>query len=101
MTRPDAPIPAPIAEAYEQSGALTIACPHCSAPIGTYCTRSDGGVRRAPCVTRCRAITLDPGSSDVDRESKAAQTRSAPPSTVCVRVRYVDPAEPRHPRDDV
>lgn len=91
------PFPAPIAEAYRLSGALAIGCPHCGAPVGTYCTRDDGRVRRTPCVARCRISSPIPESSDPEGHSDAAETRTGPVANL---PDYPDPSEPRHPRGD-
>ncbi len=42
----------PIWQAYADTGALDIRCPHCGAESKQWCTRDDGRVRRVPCVAR-------------------------------------------------
>jgi hypothetical protein len=42
----------PIWQAYADTGALDVACPHCGAEPEQWCTREDGRVRRVPCVDR-------------------------------------------------
>jgi hypothetical protein len=91
------PFPAPIVEAYRQSGALDIPCPHCQAVEGNYCTREDGRVRSAPCVSRCRVKGGPPESLDPETGSEPAGGRSAPATDHLVH----DPSEPRHQREDI
>ena len=66
--------PQPIWQAYEGTGTLDVACPHCGATPGTWCTRGDGRVRRVPCVDRLAASGSVPTVHD--------------------------PSEPRHPRKE-
>jgi hypothetical protein len=49
--------------AYADCGAIEVACPHCDAEPGKWCTREDGRVRRAPCVARAVAsgVVTTPG----------------------------------------
>lgn len=42
----------PIWQAYNDTGALEVSCPHCGAQPGHWCTRDDGNVRRIACVDR-------------------------------------------------
>ena len=94
-------MPAPIAAAY--NGALSVACGNCGAALGDYCTKSTGQLRRTPCVTRCRAITPEAGSADLEPCPDAAGGRSAPHPVVMPdqpTLDYADPSEPRHPRGD-
>lgn len=42
----------PIWQAYADTGALDVSCPHCGAEPGQWCTRSDGRTRRIPCIDR-------------------------------------------------
>jgi hypothetical protein len=94
------PFPAPIAEAYRQSGALEIPCPHCGAAAETYCTRSDGRVRRAPCVSRCHISSAVPESLDPITATDTAGGRSAPTRVIHDVHQVHDPSEPRHQRDN-
>lgn len=92
-------MPGPVAAAY--FGALDIACPHCGAEIGRYCTNSDTGrLRRAPCVPRCRVSTPIPDTLDPRPRSDAAETLSVPVDLDQPTLDYPDPSEPRHPRGD-
>ncbi|MCV7141403.1 hypothetical protein [Mycolicibacterium fortuitum] len=91
-------MPAPIAEAYRQSGALEVECSHCGAEVGNYCTRDDGRVRRTPCVARCRISSPAPGWLDPDGGPDAAAGRTGPVQVLDLD--YPDPSEPRHPRGD-
>jgi len=45
----------PIWQAYADTGALEMSCPHCRAEPGQWCSRDDGRVRRVPCVARAAA----------------------------------------------
>lgn len=45
----------PIWQAYSDTGALEVTCPHCGAEPNKWCTRSDGRVRRIPCIERASA----------------------------------------------
>lgn len=42
-------------QAYDDTGALEVSCTHCGAVPGQWCTKSDGRVRRVPCVERAAA----------------------------------------------
>lgn len=44
--------------AYSDTGALEIACPHCAAATGQWCTKPDGRVSRVPCVARTAEASL-------------------------------------------
>ena len=46
---------AAIWQAYNDTGALAVACPHCGAERGKWCTRDDGRLGRVPCVARAAA----------------------------------------------
>lgn len=53
MTRSRQPVNGrPIWEAYTDTGALDVVCPHCGAEPKQWCTRDDGHVRRVPCIAR-------------------------------------------------
>jgi hypothetical protein len=52
MTARRPPNGSPIWEAYADTGALEVSCPHCGAAPTQWCTRDDGRVRRVPCVAR-------------------------------------------------
>lgn len=64
--------------AYTDTGAGSIACPHCGAEAGSPCVKPDGRVSKVPCVDRLAAADLGP-------------TTSATP--------VVDFSEPRRPRE--
>lgn len=65
-------------QSYADTGALEIGCPHCGAAPNEWCTRSDGGVRRVPCIDRATAT-----------------------ASVAAPSRYVrDFTEPVHPQED-
>jgi hypothetical protein len=51
-------------DAYRDTGTLDIACPHCDATPGTFCTRPDGRVRRVPCIDRIAASGAVPDVRD-------------------------------------
>jgi hypothetical protein len=49
-------------KAYADTCALEVTCPHCGAEPGQWCTKSDGRVRRVPCVDRAESgIVTDSG----------------------------------------
>jgi hypothetical protein len=52
----------PVRQAYQDTGAWEISCPHCAAAPGQWCTREDGQTRRAPCVARVVAGGVVPSS---------------------------------------
>lgn len=70
----------PIKQAYVDTGAWDVSCPHCGAKPGQWCLTDDGQSRRVPCVARVFAGGVLPGSDDK-----------------CGR----DPSEPSHPRGDI
>ncbi|MEX3644325.1 zinc finger domain-containing protein [Mycolicibacterium porcinum] len=45
-------------QAYSDTGALAIACPHCAAEPDKWCTKPDGRVSRVPCVDRIAATAV-------------------------------------------
>lgn len=45
-------------QAYDDTGALQIDCPHCGATVNQWCTRSDGRVRRIPCIERAASTAV-------------------------------------------
>lgn len=45
----------PIRQAYTDTGALDITCPHCGVQPGQWCITDDGAARRVPCVERAAA----------------------------------------------
>lgn len=46
-----------VSAAYSDTGSLQVACPHCGAEPGQWCTKSDGRVSKVPCVGRLAACT--------------------------------------------
>lgn len=42
-------------QSYMECNALCVNCPECGAAENVWCTRSDGRVRRIPCVARAAA----------------------------------------------
>lgn len=101
------PMTQPITAAYEQTDALDVACDHCGAPVGQFCTdpRTDR-LRRVPCVVRasrcadrCRDNDEDPMWLDSSIGSDAAERDSAPLDHPQL-LDYPDPSEPRHRRED-
>lgn len=93
------PMPAPVVQAYQLTGALDVACPRCGADVGRFCTKPTGQLQRTPCVLRCRISDPNPGSSDPDTDSDAAQTRTTPVLAIGEQDQAHHPGEPRHPRD--
>jgi hypothetical protein len=49
----------PIWAAYNETGALAVACPRCGAERGKWCTRDDGRLGRVPCVARVSGSDAD------------------------------------------
>lgn len=47
----------PIWQSYQDTGALAAPCQHCAADAGVWCTRTDGRVRRTPCLERITTST--------------------------------------------
>lgn len=45
----------PVRQAYADTGALNVGCPHCGAAPGAWCLTDDGRTRRVPCVDRATA----------------------------------------------
>lgn len=41
-----------VASAYDATDALRVECPACEAPVGEFCVRPDGSLRRMPCPKR-------------------------------------------------
>ncbi|OIN79093.1 hypothetical protein BMG05_19820 [Mycobacterium malmoense] len=61
---------------YHRLGALNITCPDCSAAQGVFCRRSDGRVRRTPCLRR---ISTDTGCDQpAVRAARPARDYSEP-----------------------
>lgn len=50
----------PIWQAYQDTGALAVDCPHCGATPGVWCSRPDGRLRRTPCLDRITATAPIP-----------------------------------------
>lgn len=44
--------------AYNDTGALEVACTNCGAEKGRWCTKPDGRVSRVPCVARAADASL-------------------------------------------
>lgn len=93
------PVPAPIVQAYVQTGALSVPCSTCAAKVGNYCTSPTGQLRRVPCARRCRVSSDIPDTLDPRPRADAAETLSAPDLDQPT-LDYPDPSEPRHPRGD-
>lgn len=72
-------------QAYSDTGALAIACPHCAAEPGNWCTKPDGRVSRVPCVDRIAATAA---IAPVIHLPTTAATAPA------------DFSEPRHPHEE-
>jgi len=51
--------PRPIWQAYSDTGALDVECPHCGAERGKWCSREGGRLGRVPCVARAAASGVD------------------------------------------
>jgi hypothetical protein len=61
----------PIWAAYNDTQALTIDCPHCTAQTGQWCTRTDGRVRRTPCLDRITITAPTAHDFDMPRRTEA------------------------------
>lgn len=103
----------PIIAAYEATGAAAVACPTCPAGVGAFCRDPASGlsvsvphVRRLALAARAglrvpHSDANDPplGSEYPSGDPDLSQ-RQPPAHNRCATAQYVDPSEPRHPRNE-
>ncbi len=63
-------------QAYSDTGALTVACPHCGAEQGMWCTTSYGRVARVPCVARIAAAAITIPAEQPQHRDSSEPTRA-------------------------